>query len=89
MGEDVQAAPAVVWSMMWSPMPDALLARPIVPVLRAEETADHDPVIAALLESGLTTVEVTHTTPGTLSALPELVRRWGSAIGVGTVTTVD
>jgi 2-dehydro-3-deoxyphosphogluconate aldolase/(4S)-4-hydroxy-2-oxoglutarate aldolase len=88
IGKEIGAS-APVRTLIPELMPAALLSCPIIPVLRAGRSADYDPVIAALLETGLTTVEVTLTTPGTLSALPELVRRWGSAVGVGSVTTVD
>ena len=70
-------------------MPDALLRCPVIPVLRADAAGDYDAVIEVLLESGLSTVEITLTTPGTLEGLPALVRRWGSAVGVGTVTSVE
>ncbi|GIT82186.1 2-keto-3-deoxy-phosphogluconate aldolase [Leifsonia sp. LS1] len=78
-----------VGSSARTPLPDSLRVCPVVPVLRAAAAEGYDPVIEVLLENGLSTVELTLSTPGTWAALPALVRRWGAAVGVGTVTTVE
>lgn len=58
-------------------------------VLRAPQADAYAPVIDTLVEAGLTSIEVTLTTPGTAPALPGLVTRYDEAaeIGVGTVLT--
>lgn len=72
-----------------SPFPTELVECPVIAVLRAPAVADLGPVVDTLLDSGLTAIELTLSTSGLLAALPTLVGRWGSAIGVGTITTVD
>jgi 2-dehydro-3-deoxyphosphogluconate aldolase/(4S)-4-hydroxy-2-oxoglutarate aldolase len=60
----------------------------LIVVARAQDARDYDRVLAALLESGIRSVELTLTTPGTIARLPEIVARFGADadIGVGTVT---
>ncbi len=62
----------------------------IVAVLRAAEASAYERVIDVLIESGIKSIELTLTTPGTLEVLPRLLRRAGTdaEIGVGTVTCV-
>lgn len=74
-----------------TPVPADLRANPVIAVLRAASAAAYAPVIDALLRGGVRFVEVTLSTPGTISELPLLVRRFGddARIGVGTVTQVE
>ena len=67
-----------------------LLSSRIVAVLRAADASAYERVIDVLIRSGITSIELTLTTPGTLEALPGLLRRAGTGaeIGVGTVTSV-
>jgi len=60
----------------------------LIVVARAREASDYDRVLGALIESGIASVELTLTTPGTIDRLPEIVARFGDSadIGVGTVT---
>ncbi|GAA1979876.1 bifunctional 4-hydroxy-2-oxoglutarate aldolase/2-dehydro-3-deoxy-phosphogluconate aldolase [Microbacterium pumilum] len=60
----------------------------LIIVARAQDARDYDRVLEALIESGIRSVELTLTTPGTIERLPEIVARFGSDadIGVGTVT---
>ncbi|WP_423919475.1 bifunctional 4-hydroxy-2-oxoglutarate aldolase/2-dehydro-3-deoxy-phosphogluconate aldolase [Frigoribacterium sp. 2-23] len=62
----------------------------VVAVLRAPHARDYAPVIEALAEGGVRSIELTLSTPGTFDELPELRRRFDDAIeiGVGTVTSV-
>ena len=73
------------------PVPDELRASPVVAVLRAPSPGDYAPVIDALLRGGITHIEITLSTPGTLAELPALRERFGddAQIGVGTVTRVE
>lgn len=66
-----------------------LIGSPVIAVLRAERAADCDPIIDALVDSGVRSIEVTLTTPGTLEHLPGLRQRLGvdAEVGVGTVTS--
>lgn len=63
----------------------------IVSVLRAEDASAYEAVINVLVDSGIKSIELTLTTPGTLEVLPYLLRRveTGVEIGVGTVTCVS
>ncbi|WP_440312113.1 bifunctional 4-hydroxy-2-oxoglutarate aldolase/2-dehydro-3-deoxy-phosphogluconate aldolase [Leucobacter chromiireducens] len=73
------------------PVPSALRNQPVIAVLRAPAPTEYAPVIDALLAGGVTHIEVTLSTPGTLDYLAGLVERCGSdaAIGVGTVTNPE
>jgi len=68
-----------------------LTASGVVAVLRAPSAAAYLPVVQTLVASGVTSVELTLTTPGTLDALPALVSALPhtAEIGVGTVLTAD
>ncbi|UOQ59175.1 bifunctional 4-hydroxy-2-oxoglutarate aldolase/2-dehydro-3-deoxy-phosphogluconate aldolase [Leucobacter rhizosphaerae] len=70
------------------PIPESLRTSPVVAVLRAADAAAYTPVIDALLAGGVTHLEVTLSTPGTLEAVPRLIERFGATaqIGIGTVT---
>jgi len=60
----------------------------VVAILRAACARDYLPVCEVLVEAGVTALELTLTTPGTIAQLPELVERLPSAtFGVGTVLT--
>ncbi len=60
----------------------------VIAVLRAQKPSDYDAVVDVLAESGVRSVELTLSTPGTLEHLPSLLDRGGAEIGVGTITTV-
>ncbi len=68
---------------------DILLANPVVAVLRAGHARDYAPVIAALSDGGVRSIELTLSTAGVFELLPGLIRDFGEQveIGVGTVTT--
>lgn len=69
-------------------LPDAVVRGGVVAVLRAEDADRYLPVCRALVAGGVTALEVTLTTPGTLDALPALRAALPEAhIGVGTVLT--
>lgn len=68
----------------------ALVATPLVAVLRASAATDYDAVVDTLVQSGVRSIEVTLSTPGTIEHLPRLIERVAGAaeIGVGTVTSL-
>ena len=57
-------------------------------VVRAPEAAGYDRVLEVLVDAGIRSVELTLTTPGTITRLPRLIAQFGedADIGVGTVT---
>lgn len=69
-------------------LPLPLLGTPVIAVLRAEVAASYPPVIDTLVDEGITGIELTLSTRGTLEVLPQLAARYAghAAIGVGTVT---
>ncbi|MFK7791299.1 MAG: bifunctional 4-hydroxy-2-oxoglutarate aldolase/2-dehydro-3-deoxy-phosphogluconate aldolase [Devosiaceae bacterium] len=63
---------------------------PIIPVVVLDDEADALPLADALLEGGLTSIEVTLRTPAGLKAAEQIVRnRPDMLVGVGTVLTPD
>lgn len=64
---------------------------PVVAVLRAEKAESYLPVVRVLVESGITGIELTLTTPGTIAELGRLRDAAGAAavIGVGTVLSTQ
>lgn len=73
------------------PIPESLRRSPVVAVLRAADASAYAPVVEALLSGGVTHIEVTLSTPGTLAEVPRMIERFGSSaqIGVGTVTGLE
>lgn len=74
------------------PGPSAVLAETrVIAVMRARHAREYTPVIQALLDGGVVSVELTLSTPGVLEELPHLRQRFGDEVelGVGTVTSVD
>lgn len=61
----------------------------LIPVLRAKSVAQALAVTKAMIEGGVTVVEVTMTVPGAVELLRELRREYGAKLllGSGTVTT--
>lgn len=70
------------------PLPDRTARARLIVVARARDARDYEPVLGVLIQSGIRSVELTLTTPGTIERLPEIVARFGTDadIGVGTVT---
>lgn len=66
-----------------------LLGNPVVAVLRARHADEYAPVISALAEGGVRSIELTLSTAGVFDLLPALIRDFGDEveIGVGTITT--
>lgn len=74
------------------PAPSRILqANPVVAVLRAGHAREYAPVIEALAEGGVRSIELTLSTAGVFELLPGLVNTFGNQIeiGVGTVTTEE
>ena len=67
-----------------------LRQHPIIAVLRASAATDYDPVVDALAENGVHSIELTLSTPGTFEHLPALLTRVGDdvEVGIGTIVTV-
>ena len=65
-----------------------LVESPVIAVLRAKHPKDYDAVVEVLVEHGVTSIELTLSTPGTLNHLPSLLERVGEAadVGIGTIT---
>ncbi|MDR2321999.1 MAG: bifunctional 4-hydroxy-2-oxoglutarate aldolase/2-dehydro-3-deoxy-phosphogluconate aldolase [Microbacterium sp.] len=61
----------------------------LIVVVRAGSAEESVPVLDALVESGIVSLELTLTTPGILAKLPELVGRYAGAADVGVGTIVD
>ncbi|WP_375400836.1 bifunctional 4-hydroxy-2-oxoglutarate aldolase/2-dehydro-3-deoxy-phosphogluconate aldolase [uncultured Amnibacterium sp.] len=68
-----------------------LLAGRAVAVLRADHAERYRPVIDVLVDAGITSIELTLTTPGTTEVVQQLVRQYAgrAEIGVGTVLSRD
>jgi 2-dehydro-3-deoxyphosphogluconate aldolase/(4S)-4-hydroxy-2-oxoglutarate aldolase len=66
-----------------------LLRNPVVAVLRARPADQYAPVISALAEGGVRSIELTPSTAGVFELLPGLAEEFGGdvEIGVGTITT--
>lgn len=73
------------------PLPQKTARSRLIVVARARRAEDYDPVLEALIDAGIRSVELTLTTPGTIEDLPRLVERFGddADIGIGTVTDAD
>ena len=67
-----------------------LLDTRVIAVLRASHAGAYAPVVDALLEGGVVSIELTLSTPGVFEELPRLQERFGAGaeFGVGTITTV-
>lgn len=73
------------------PAPSAmLLANPVVAVLRASHAREYAPVIAALVQGGVRSIELTLSTDGVFEHLRDLIAQFdGEAeIGLGTITSL-
>lgn len=70
---------------------DALRQKPVIAVLRARHASEYGPVITALVEGGIRSIELTLSTKGVFELLPSLLSEFGAEaeIGVGTVTVAD
>lgn len=73
------------------PLPATLAQSPVIAVLRAPKANDYGPVVEALLNGGVSHIELTLSTPGTIEALPDVLAQFDGAaqIGIGTVTTTE
>jgi 2-dehydro-3-deoxyphosphogluconate aldolase/(4S)-4-hydroxy-2-oxoglutarate aldolase len=71
------------------PASEILVRNPVVAVLRARHADQYAPVISALAEGGVRSIELTLSTAGAFELLPGLAEEFGGdvEIGVGTITT--
>ncbi|WP_245822391.1 bifunctional 4-hydroxy-2-oxoglutarate aldolase/2-dehydro-3-deoxy-phosphogluconate aldolase [Brachybacterium avium] len=69
-------------------LPERTAAARLIVVIRGERAEQYAPVLEALADAGIRSVELTLSTPGTLAELARLHERFGTRmdIGVGTVT---
>jgi len=72
-----------------TPRSPILRGTKVIAVLRANNASEYAPVIEALHQGGVRSIEVTLTTPGVFAQLPMLKAHFGDDVelGVGTVTT--
>lgn len=66
-----------------------LLDTRVIAVMRASHATAYAPVVEALIEGGVLSIELTLSTPGVFQELPRLQERFGDTaeFGVGTITT--
>lgn len=65
---------------------DALMRSvPVIPVLVVEDVRDAEPIARALVEGGLTALEVTLRTPAALNVIRAMSEVEGAVVGAGTV----
>jgi 2-dehydro-3-deoxyphosphogluconate aldolase/(4S)-4-hydroxy-2-oxoglutarate aldolase len=65
---------------------DALMRSvPVIPVLVVEDARDAEPIARALVEGGLTALEVTLRTPAALDVIRAMSEVEGAVVGAGTV----
>ncbi|MGU3537111.1 bifunctional 4-hydroxy-2-oxoglutarate aldolase/2-dehydro-3-deoxy-phosphogluconate aldolase [Methylobacterium sp. A54F] len=65
---------------------DALMRSvPVIPVLVIEDVGHAEPIARALVEGGLTALEVTLRTPAALDVIRAMARVEGAVVGAGTV----
>jgi 2-dehydro-3-deoxyphosphogluconate aldolase/(4S)-4-hydroxy-2-oxoglutarate aldolase len=74
---------------MTGELPARTLASKLVVVARASAAADYAPVLTALAEAGVQSVELTLTTPGTFDAFAALRSSFDGDLGIGTVTDLE
>jgi len=70
---------------------DLLRQNPLIAVLRAARATDYDRVVEVLADTGVRSIELTLSTPGTFEHLPALRSSLGEQveIGIGTIVTPD
>jgi len=63
----------------------------LVPVLRARSRNEGRKLVAAMVEGGVTVMEVTTTVPGAMELIAELRKEYGEKVllGAGTITTAE
>jgi 2-dehydro-3-deoxyphosphogluconate aldolase/(4S)-4-hydroxy-2-oxoglutarate aldolase len=63
----------------------------LIPVIRADDSADVLPICEALVAGGVTALEITMTTPNALNAIREVAKRFLSVAvtGAGSVTSAE
>lgn len=74
---------------MTGELPTRTVSSKLVVVARASAASDYAPVLAALADAGVQSVELTLTTPGTFDAFAELRGSFDGDLGIGTVTNLD
>ena len=73
---------------MTGELPTRTVSSKLVVVARASAASDYAPVLAALADAGVQSVELTLTTPGTFDAFAELRASFDGDLGIGTVTNL-
>jgi len=72
-------------------LPARTAAARLLVVVRAGRAEECPPVVDALVDAGIRSIELTLTTPGIMTALPDLIARYDGVadLGVGTITACD
>jgi 2-dehydro-3-deoxyphosphogluconate aldolase/(4S)-4-hydroxy-2-oxoglutarate aldolase len=68
-----------------TPIEAIMRQAPVIPVLVIEDAARARPIAQALVDGGLTALEVTLRTPAALDAIAEMAKVEGAVVGAGTV----
>lgn len=66
-----------------------LLASRLIGIIRADTQADALKLAEACIEGGMTSLEISFTTPGTLEVIKTLTERFGNRILIGAGTVLD
>lgn len=66
-----------------------LLASRLIGIIRADNQADALKLAEACIEGGMTSLEISFTTPGTLEVIKTLTERFGNRILIGAGTVLD
>lgn len=71
------------------PLPPTLLARRVVAVIREADESQGERNARRVIEAGLTVVEITLTTPGSVEIMRRLRQSYGSQVTIGVGSVVD
>ena len=71
------------------PIVDRLLASGVVAVVRLDDPVPMPDVIRALIQGGVTAVEITMTVPGALALIEQAAETFGDAITLGVGSVLD
>lgn len=72
-----------------SEVADRIVAGGVIPIVRTPTADDARAVIAAIVEGGITAIEITMTVPGAVELIDDLSRNTHILVGAGTVLNVE
>lgn len=73
------------WNDKMQPVETVMRTAPVIPVLVIDKVEDARPIAEALVEGGLSVLEVTLRTPAALEVIAEMAKVPGAIVGAGTV----